>query len=76
MNWYYFINKKVEIELFSQIVRGTVIDVDEWEICKQIDPLTHQCICSDKYNVMFLIAEDGTFKTINCNAITDIKELK
>ena len=75
-DYYFFIGKQVKVCLISECYTGVVDDIIEIDICKQKEPLTGICIDKKEYYTMFLKQENGKIKSINCDLINSIEEIK
>ena len=73
-DWYSYIGKKVEVTTIFNHYTGIVTYVVGMEICKNYEPLTHECIQKEVKYTMFLRLEDNTLTIIRCEAIRDIQE--
>ena len=74
-DWHYYLGKKVNICTISDCYCGRIELIVEIEICREEEPLTHNCLRSDIYYTMYLRLDNNSLKIIKCEAIQKIEEL-
>jgi hypothetical protein len=75
VNWLHYLGKEVKVCTVSECYYGQVELIAEIEICREEEPLTHNCLRSDIYYTMYLRLDNKSLKIIKCETIQRIEEL-